>query len=83
MEVVIFVCDEYLSFLILIPKCSNIAIALLLLLRCGDTGQANQNALNSFTTKKQTTKFSSANLSKNVNSKLYYIKNSKTREQTV
>ena len=35
------------------------------------------------TPKKQTTKFSSANLKKNVKSKLYYIENSKTRGQTV
>ena len=35
------------------------------------------------TTKKQTTKFSSANVQKNVKSKLYHIENSKTRGQTV
>ena len=39
--------------------------------------------LNSLTTKKKTTKFSSANFPKNVKSKLYHIGNSKTRGQTV
>ena len=38
---------------------------------------------NSLTTKKQTTKYLSANFQKNVSSKLYYIENSKTRGQTV
>ena len=39
--------------------------------------------VNSLTTKKQTTKFSSANLKKNVKSKLYHIENLKIRGQTV
>ena len=38
---------------------------------------------NSLTTKKQMTKFLSANFSKNVKSKLYHIENSKTKGQTV
>ena len=38
---------------------------------------------NSLTTKKQPTKFMSANIKKKVKSKLYHIENSKTREQTV
>ena len=40
-------------------------------------------ALNSLITKKQMTKFLSANFQKNVKSKLYHIENSKTRGQTV
>ena len=46
----------------------------------------NQFNLISLTTKKQTTKFSSANFEKkkkNVKSKLYYFENSKTRGQAV
>ena len=40
--------------------------------------------LNSFTTKKQTTKFSSEIFkTKKVKSKLYHVENSKTREKTV
>ena len=39
--------------------------------------------INSLTTEKQTTKFSSANFQKNVKSKLQHIENSKTRGQTV
>ena len=39
--------------------------------------------VNSFTTKKQTTKFSSASFLKNVKSKLYHTENSKTRVQIV
>ena len=38
---------------------------------------------NSFTTKKQTTKFSTAKFSKNVKSKLYHTVNSNTRGQIV
>ena len=38
---------------------------------------------NALTTKKQMTKFSSANFQKNVKSKLYQIENSKMRGQTV
>ena len=37
--------------------------------------------INSLTTKKQTEKFSSANLKKNVKSRLYHIENSKTKEK--
>ena len=40
-------------------------------------------AVNSLTTKKQTTKLSSDKISSNVKSKLYRIGNSKTRGQTV
>ena len=39
--------------------------------------------LNSLTTKKQTTKFSYANLKKKCKSKLHHTENSKTRGQTV
>ena len=45
--------------------------------------QQEEALLNSLTTEKQTTKFSSANFKKNVKSKLYHIENSKTRGQTV
>ena len=38
-----------------------------------------KKTLNSFNTKKQTTKFSSVNLEKNVKSELYHTENSKTR----
>ena len=41
------------------------------------------STLKSLTTKKQTTKFLSANFQKNIKSKLYHIQNSKTRGQTV
>ena len=41
------------------------------------------SSLLTLTTKRQTTKFSSANFSKNIKYKLYYIENSKTRGQTV
>ena len=41
------------------------------------------SAINSLTTKKQTTKFSPANFKKIVKSKLYHIEDSKTRGQTV
>ena len=39
--------------------------------------------VNSLTTKKQTTKFSSGNFKKHVKSKLYKIENSKSRGRTV
>ena len=45
--------------------------------------RASVEELNCFTTKKQMTKFSSANFQKNAKSKLYHIENSKTRGQTV
>ena len=41
------------------------------------------SSISSLTTKKQTTKFSSANFHKKVTSNLYHIENSKTRGQTV
>ena len=42
-----------------------------------------ETLFNSLTTNKQTTKFSSFFLKKNVKSKLYHIENSKTRGKTV
>ena len=42
-----------------------------------------QVILNTLTAKKQATKFSSSNLKKNVESKLYHIETSKTRGQSV
>ena len=48
-----------------------------------DETRVSISRTNSFTTKKQTTKFSSANFKKNVKSMLYHTENSKTRGQTV
>ena len=45
--------------------------------------KTQMNLFNSLTTKKQTTKFTSANFQKNIKSNIYHIENSKTRGQTV
>ena len=45
--------------------------------------EISRNLILLLTTKKQVAKFRFANFKKNVESKLYYIDNSKTREQTV
>ena len=43
----------------------------------------DRNKINSFITKKQTTKFSSANFQNKIKFKLYHIEKSKTRGQIV